>query len=200
MKSLEELKQIIKNSLSEKRYLHVLSVVDEVRVLSNVFEIDDKEPLLHAALLHDCTKEWSFDKHLEYARENSHTLSESDLKSTPVLHARTGAIRALKEFGEDDRVFDIIFCHTTGKANMNLLEKILFIADFIEKGRSYTACIETRKAFYDDIEKCNTLKERLRALDRAVLSSLEFTVSYLQKKEMFVHPDTLCAIKYLGEI
>ena len=200
MKSLEELKEIIQASLSEKRYEHVLSVVDEENFLSDVFEIADRSPLLHAALLHDCTKEWSLERHLEYARENSHALSESDIKSPPVLHARTGAIRAMAEFGEDDRVFDIIFCHTTGKADMNLCEKILFIADFIEKGRSYTACIETRNGFYADIEKCKTLEERLCALDRAVLSSLEFTVSYLQKKEMFVHPDTLCAIEYLGEI
>ena len=190
----EQAKEEMKKTLSPKRFLHVLAVAEEVGDMCAIFGFADRYRLITSALLHDCTKPFSYEEHLSYARLNGLSLSEDDICSPEVLHARTGALRAEHEFGTDGKE---IFCHTTGKEDMTLSEKILFLADYIEKTRQHEICLKTRAEFYSSLK--NNPENKLRILDETVLKVLENTVRYLQEKQFFIHSDTLRAIDFLKE-
>ena len=101
------------------------------------------------------------------------------------------------EFGETEEVADIIACHTTGKANMTLSQKIIFIADYTEKTRKHEICLAERKALHEGLENAVTREEKLKLIDESTLRILENTVSYLNEKAVFIHPDTISAIDFL---
>ncbi len=190
------LKKEMRKALTMKRFSHVLAVVSEVERLCKIFEISNVSNLTASALLHDCTKPLSYEEHIAYAEKYGFVLSEDDLKSPEVLHARTGALKAEREYGVNG---DAIFCHTTGKADMTVPEKILFLADYIEKTRTHEICIETRRAFYSELESAKTLEDKLKILDKTVLTVLENTVRHLETKKAFIHKDTYLAIDFLKE-
>ena len=192
----EKAKEIMQKTLSTKRFSHVLAVAEEVEVLCKIFEISDTTSLILSALLHDCTKPLSYDEHLAYAKKHDFTLSDDDLNSPEVLHARTGALRVECEWGLRGNE---IYCHTTGKANMTVPEKILFLADYIEKTRTHEICIETRRSFYESLPDAKSHTDKLEILDKTVLTVLENTVQYLKTKQAFIHKDTYLAIDFLKE-
>lgn len=182
----------MKKTLDEKRFSHVLAVADEVESLCKIYDIADSDTLVMSALLHDCTKPLSYDEHIKYAEKAGLELTADDLNSPEVLHARTGAVKAESEYhirGSE------IFCHTTGKENMTLGEKILFLSDYIETTRQHEICKKTRREFYSSLSK----EDKFRLLDRTVLRVLENTVDHLRKKQAFIHSDTLRAIDFLKE-
>ena len=190
--TFDEIKQRMETSLPQKRFSHVISVVEEVQVLADIFGAD-REALTLAALLHDCTKPFSYAEHIAYAEEHTLSLSEDDVRSPEVLHARTGAVMAVKEYGLGEDVFSLIYCHCTAKEDMSLEEKILFLSDYIEKTRTHEICLKTRAEFYSELEKGNKSK----TLDTTVLRVLINTVEHLKDKNMFIHSDTLRAIEFL---
>lgn len=191
-----QLKEEMKKILSPKRFSHTLAVAEETRALCEIFDIPEKDTLVAASLLHDCTKPLTYSEHIAYAEKYEFVLSEDDLKSPEVLHARTGALKAEHEFGVSGNE---IFCHTTGKADMTVSEKILFLADYIEKTRPHEICIETRRAFYSSIDRATTLEEKFKILDKTVLTILKNTVHHLENKQAFIHKDTYLAIDFLNE-
>lgn len=195
--TFDEMKSKIKASLPEKRFNHVMAVVEEARALAEIFEIENRDNFIISALLHDCTKPFSYDEHLEYAKSSGLVLSDDDLASPEVLHSRTGAVMAKKEFLQGDDAFDIIYCHSTGKADMSLEEKLIFLADYIENTRVHEVCRKTRLEFYTDLEACISLEDKIKVLDKTVLKVLQSTVSHLKDKNAFIHSDTLRAIEFL---
>ena len=98
------------------------------------------------------------------------------------------------EFGASDTVACAIHCHTTGKEDMSLFEKLLFIADFTEETRVHKSCITERKTLDTALENA---KNTEREIDASVLRILENTVSYLTEKKVFIHSDTCRAIDFL---
>ena len=102
-------------------------------------------------------------------------------------HSKIGAEMAADIFGiEDEDILNAIANHTTGRAGMSTLEKIIFLADAIEPGRNYPGVSEIRKAAETD-------------LDRACIMSLEHTIEYVNEKGWYLHPDSLKAKEYLEE-
>lgn len=191
-----KIKEEMQRILPEKRYGHTLAVAEEVETLCGIFGISEKDALVTSALLHDCTKPLSYNEHLAYAEKSGLILSEDDLNSPEVLHARTGALKAEREYGASGNE---IFCHTTGKADMTLSEKILFLADYIEKTRTHEICIETRREFYSALERAEAIEDKLKILDSTVLKVLENTVRHLEDTQTFIHKDTHLAIDFLKE-
>ena len=189
---LEKMKEI----LPEKRYLHTQSVMEEVKNIAGIFNLDP-DKLSRSAILHDCTKPKSYDEHLEIIKKVGIPLSQDDLNSPETLHAVTGSIEAKTTYFQPDDVCDMIRWHSTGKEDMTLCEKILFLADFIEKTRTYEKCIKTREEFYKKLNEKTTDKEKQKVLDTTVLEVLSFTLSFLEKKNLFIHPETYKARDFL---
>lgn len=192
----EEIRERMCQTLSPKRFEHVLGVVDCIEYLAEKSGVD-REKAVTAALLHDATKPWTVEEHLEWARLNSLSLSDDDISSPEVLHSRTGALLSRLEYGCCDEVYRAIFCHTTGKADMTYLEMILFVADFIEKTRAHASCIEERERLSASLEKISCIKEAQHEIKASTLRILENTVSYLSEKKVFIHSDTHRAIDFL---
>ena len=184
-------------SLSGKRLLHVLAVEKMADRLARLyFENEDDLALISAAaLLHDNTKELSFEEHLELIKHYGADVLPEDIESPPTLHAITGALVIPDRYPEfsDDRVIGAVKYHTTGRSGMNLYEKIVFLADYIDETRAYPDCVAVRSLFWDADLQSMSLNERIRHLDLAIISAIDRTLSHLEKEGRTIHPATRAA-------
>ncbi len=187
----------MKKVLPESRFTHVMAVVEEAEFLAQAVGCKSFDTLIRAAILHDCTKPLTYSEQISFAEKYSYPLTEDDLRSPEVLHSVTGALAARYEFGETDEVASLIFFHTTGKADMSLFEKILFISDYTEHTRRHDVCRAERELLHNGLEKARSNEERIKLLDISALRILENTVSHLKEKKVFIHPDTIRAIDFL---
>ncbi len=192
---IEKLRDRVALRLSEKRMKHILGVEDMAFRLGLLFFNDDESLnlLTAAALLHDITKEISDKEQLAIIKENKYSLLPEELASMPTIHALTGALVIPKEFPEfaDKRLTEAVKWHTTGKKDMNLYEKIIFLADYIEETRTHSACVSLREEFFSARPTDMSEVERLLHLDRTVLKAMENTLGYLRENGLPVHPATL---------
>jgi len=184
----------IRKALSEKRLLHSFSVEREVHRLCLLLGVspEKRRELRVAALLHDLTKEKSPSEQIRLAEEHRVSFSSPDLLSPAVQHGITAFLLVRDALPEDCAL--AIRYHTTGRENMTLSEKILYLADYMEETRTYESCRRVRAQFYDDLPA--SLPQRLARLDACVLSTLEETVRFLKKRNMAVHPDSERALEY----
>lgn len=169
----------LQERLSSKRYQHSLGVAEEAVRLAKHYGADEEKAYL-AGLVHDCAKEIPGEKTVTLLREKYGVTPDAIALRTPkILHGALGACIAQSEFHIDDpEILDAIRYHTTGKANMSLLSKIIYIADYIEPGRNYPDVDKLRKMTYEDI-------------DRAMLFGIDFTIGKLIETGIVIHPDTL---------
>lgn len=144
----------------------------------------DPEKARRAGILHDCTKYLELAEQLQLCREYGVALDDLEQKAVKLLHSKTGAAVARHVFGAPDDIFEAIFWHTTGKADMTLLEKILYLADYIEPTRDF-----------DGVEELRTLA--YRDLDAAVLQGLEMSMADLNERGVPVHRNTRQARDWL---
>lgn len=140
--------------LDEPRFIHTLGVAYTAAALAMRYSYDINKAFL-AGLLHDCAKAYSSDSYIERAKENGIEINEVEINHPGLLHAKLGAFYAKSIYGVDDTdILDSIVCHTTGKPEMSLLEKILYISDYIEPNRTKQERLaEIRKESFDDIDK-----------------------------------------------
>ncbi len=131
-----------------------------------------------AGILHDCTKYLSLEEQLDLCRKYHVELDELEEQAVKLLHSKTGACIARYVFGENDDIYNAIFWHTTGKANMTCLEKILYLADYIEPNRDFPGVEELRALAYQD-------------LDAAMLRGLEMSIRDLTQRGVSVHRHTM---------
>ena len=188
----------VRAKMGEHRFCHTLSVAKETLSLAEafVFSENDAKRLFVAALLHDYTKAYSTEKQLSIAKEYGVTLSKDDLASPPVLHSRTAAAVVSKKFPNhtDDEICEAIRCHTVGKKEMSLFDKLLFLADYIEETRTHPICQETRKQFYEKLASGNNKEKTLNDTLRQVLQN---TIDYVTKQGNEVHSDSLNMLENL---
>ena len=139
-----------------------------------------------AALLHDCTKKLLLEEQLALCEKYGVALDELQRSALKLQHALTGAEIARDVFGVSDAVYEAIRWHTTGKAGMTALEKVIYLADYIEPTRDFPGVEELRKAVYED-------------LDRGLLLGLEMTVEEMAAWGNPVHQYTIQARDYLAQ-
>ncbi len=187
--------------VTEKRYPHILGTEEECLRLAEIFSFSEseREELGAAALLHDITKRFNTDEHIKYMKSIGKQIPKSNLKCDKTLHALTGAYFAREKYPElvNDRIFFAIYYHTTGKGNMSLFEKLLYLADYIEPTRTFDDCVKVRERFYNGIKNAKNMSEKLNALDDTLLFSLDLTVDDLKRRGRLIHPDTMGAREYL---
>lgn len=182
------------SGLSPRRLSHTYGVEKAAIMLANNhYPTLDKRIVSAAALLHDCTKEKDAEGHREIAKKYGAVFDETTASTVKLQHAVTGAAVAEKEFLLPEAALAIL-THTTAAANMNPLQKIIYMADFIEENRKDELCLSVRQYYF------NSLKEdKTRALDKTLLFALEESIKLLRQECKNVHPHTLEARNFIKE-
>ncbi len=168
MISIKKAKQIAKKNLTEKRYYHTLCVYKLAVKLAQIHG-ESQEKAAIAALFHDIAKEMSKEKILKLFNENGIIKYEVDNHPFAVWHALAGSIIAQYDYGIDDEdILSAIECHSTGKENMTLLDKIIYIADVASEDRQYSSADKIRKDAQVNLDKAliDALSESIAMLKR----------------------------------
>ncbi len=181
---IPEFRKKLQKKLKETRYEHSLSVSLTCVCLAmrHGYPLDKAEL---AGLLHDCAKRYDDETILKHCKKHGIVVTDDEKKAPAVLHAKYGAWMARNRFGiEDADILEAIACHTTGKPDMGLLDKILYVADYMEARRDKAPRLtEIRKLAFED-------------LDEALYQILRGTLNYLERKGSFIDPMTRETYQY----
>lgn len=176
----DEYKELLKKRLNEKRYYHSLCVADEAVRLAKKYGANPDKAYL-AGLLHDITKNSSDQEHLKIFDSFGIILSDTEKNAKKLWHAISGAAYLEHILKIDDaEIIDAVRYHTTAKANMSLLAKILYLADFTSLDRDY-----------DDVSVIRKLVDK--SLDDAFIYALQYSICDLVNNKRAVHIDTINA-------
>lgn len=173
----------------ERRFSHTLGVVSEAERLAPKFGVDTEKARV-TALLHDCAK--NLDEKLGepfavLCQKYGVKLDECAKNENALVHAFLGAAVAYKDYGiEDHEILEAIYYHTTARANMTPLEKLIYIADMTEPGRTIEQAEEIRRLVEIDI-------------DEALIYAIGCSIKHVIKKGTLIHPDSVHALNYLIE-
>lgn len=158
----------LKKYLDEDRLWHTLGVMHTAAAMAMVYG-EDMEKAQIAGLLHDCAKCIPTKKKLKLCKENHIPVTDFEKNHPFLLHAKVGAFIAREKYGvKDPEILQAIEWHTTGKENMSRLEKIIYIADYIEPARNKAPRLGyIRKIAFEDLDRCmyEILADTLQYLD-----------------------------------
>ena len=180
MKKFDEYKEILSKRLDKDRYYHSLCVADEALRLAEKYGGNTEKCYL-AGLLHDITKNADAEEHLQIFESFGIMLSVVEKNAQKLWHAMSGAAYIENVLIIDDaELLDAVRYHTTAKADMSLTAKLLYLADFTSKDRSYP-----------DVNIMRKLVDK--SLDEAFLYALKYSIIDLTERSKAIHPDTLAA-------
>ena len=182
---MEQLEPIVLRLLNPNRINHVLGCRDTAVELARRWGADENDAA-RAGILHDITKALDGPLQLTLCREYGTILDEFGYKYPKTLHALTGSLVAERVFGESPAVVNAICHHTTGKADMNLLEKIIYVADYMEPCRNFPGVEKLRELAFSDI-------------DAALKLGLEMTLEHLKNLGDEVSPASREALEFLNK-
>lgn len=191
---VEKIRQKIKKSMDPVLYKHSMATLDSALHLyeKHFIKNTDKNKgsqkyardtyrLSVSALLHDYAKIFSYEELVDMALENRWDIDKFSLNCRPILHGIIGDFVAERDFGISDRkILDAIKYHSTGRKNMSIIEKIIYISDKIEKTREYEGVGVLRRLSEKDLDIC-------------LLEVYKRTVIYVLNKNQALHPQT-CGI------
>ena len=180
---MEELEKVVISLLNSNRVAHVLGCRDTAAELAKIWGADETDAA-RAGLLHDITKALDGPLQLTLCREYGKVLDDFSHNNPKTLHALTGSLVAQRIFGENKAVVDAIESHTTGKPNMNTLEKIIYVADYMEPCRNFPGVEQLRHLAYTD-------------LDKALELGLSMTLKLLKEQGRQISPASREALAYL---
>ena len=169
----------------QKRVPHIRGTEEEAARLARRWGAD-VTLARRAGILHDCTKYLTGPEQLAVCEKYGVPLDPLEHDAVKLLHSKTGACIARAVFGEPDEVYEAIFWHTTAKADMSVLEKILYLADYIEPNRTFDGVERLRRLAYED-------------LDKALLLGVETTIQEMRDRKLPIHTNTLQAQRWLRE-
>jgi len=175
--NLEEIEKIVKKRLSEQRYYHSKCVMERCEEIALKFGFDI-ETAKKVGIAHDVAKELSPEEKIEYCKKNNIEIDEMEERNTTLLHAKIGADIAKKEFGFSESMAMAIKAHTTGLPKMDMLAKILFIADRTSKERNLP-----------DIDYINGLLDK--DIDETILYILDKKIELQIQKRAIMHINSI---------
>lgn len=180
MNDLEFLKRILKNKLPKKRYIHSIGVCDTAVKLADIYSVS-KEKAAVAGVLHDYAKYLSENEARNYIMEFQIEIDEVMDKQIELAHGLIGAELVRRELEIDDTdILNSIKYHTVGRKNMTDIEKIIYLADYIEPNRKFPGIEEIRKIAVND-------------LDKATLMALNNSINYVISKGLLLHSNSIFA-------
>lgn len=183
-----EMTEKLKTKLSPKRFEHSIGVEYTAATMAYMYGADYEKALI-AGLLHDCAKYLSNDKKILKCEKRGIPISKCEYENPELLHAKLSAAYAREKYGvEDEDILNAITYHTTGRPGMSTLEKIIYIADYIEPNRNVLPEMEViRREAYTDLDKC-------------LVHILRNCVEYLDKKGAVVDPMTQETYEYYSKL
>lgn len=173
-----KIQEKLRNCLDKERFEHTVGVMYTAGCLAMAYGYSIEKAML-AGLLHDCAKCIPKDEMIRLCQENEVSISNSEMANKSLLHAKAGAILAQKEYHITDKeILHAIQVHTTGEPNMSLLDKIIYIADYIEPARDQAPHLDIiRQLAYQDIDSC--------------VAKISYdTLCYLKQKTYVIDPTT----------
>ena len=182
---MEELEKVVVSLLNPNRVAHVLGCRDTAVDLAKHWGADETDAA-RAGILHDITKALDGPLQLTLCEGYGKMLGEFSRKYPKTLHALTGSLVAQRIFGENENVVSAICHHTSGRADMTLLEKIIYVADYMEPCRNFPGVENLRRLAYLDI-------------DSALKLGLEMTLEHLARQGNEVSPETREALTWLEQ-
>ena len=182
---IEELEAVVTALLKPSRVAHVLGCRQTAKKLAKIHGADPTDAQ-RAALLHDITKALDGDHQLTLCREYGINLDDFSANNPKTLHALTGSLVAKRIFGENEAVVAAIRSHTTGKADMNTLQKIIYVADYMEPNRDFPGVEQLRQLAYTD-------------LDGALKLGLTMTLQLLMEQGRDISPESRQALEFLSK-
>jgi len=192
---LDDLRMSVSFRLSEKRYRHTYEVEKMSEFLASLYDWDNMNKIRAAALLHDITKEYKTDAHLKICRERGIELHPEAHLAPKTLHAVTAAAlipELYPEFADEDIITAVRY-HTTGRRDMTLIEKLVYLADYIDMTRDFEDCVKLRRFFLDKKPERMTREERLHHLDDTLILSFNMTIKGILDEGGLVSLDTMDA-------
>ncbi|MCD7818768.1 MAG: bis(5'-nucleosyl)-tetraphosphatase (symmetrical) YqeK [Lachnospiraceae bacterium] len=186
--NINKMQKKLKKEIDEARFIHTQGVMYTAAALAMCYE-EDLEHTCVAGLLHDCAKCIPNGQKIKLSQYYKIPISAIERKSPHLLHAKLGACIAQDKYGiNDPEILNAIRFHTTGKPDMTVLEKIIFVSDYIEPGRTKAPNLPLirHEAFSD--------------LDYAVYLTLRDTLSYLEQTNTSLDNQTVVAYNYYGDL
>ena len=192
---LSSLREKISSLMSPKRFYHTQEVEKMAARIGEIYAPDKVDVLRAAGLLHDITKEYSTEKQLQICREFGIITSKQDILTPKTFHAKTAAavIPVLYPEFADSEVISAVRWHTTGRENMTLLEKIVYLADYIDGSRKFEDCVKLRNIFWDACPKNMSEEERDTHLTKTLVISFDMTLKGLIAGNAIISEDTFRA-------
>ncbi len=186
MDQTEGYKELLKKRLTAKRYTHTVSVAQTAAKLAKMYESDADQAYM-AGLMHDYARDLSPTELLTIAQENDLISDHAEVINPDLLHGVAGAFLLKKEgLITDEAILQAIRYHTTGHPKMSKLDKIIYIADYIEPGRDFPGVDKLRTMSYQN-------------LDYGVLAGLDHTIMFLLQSGAFIHPLSIAARNHMLE-
>lgn len=174
---IEQIQERIKQILSEKRYNHSLAVMQRSEELAKIYG-EDPEKAKKVGLAHDVAKEMKIDEIMKIIKENNIELDDIEMQNPGLWHAKIGATICKNEFGFTQEMVQAVESHTLGKENMDLLSKILFVADATGLDRNWA-----------DLEYARKLSEK--DLDATIIYIIDLNIRENLEKGKQIHPDSI---------
>ena len=188
MVKYEILYEDVKQAVSEKRFKHILGVVERAIEYAQIYKVN-VEDVKMAAILHDIAKEIPQEESYQMLDKFGVELDEIEKKNFNLVHSKLGAAIAKYQYGLSDDIVNAISYHTTGRARMTTLEKIIYLADATEKNRVYVGELNTL-----------TLDEVValikKDIDAGLSYVLTFTLKSLLVRNLYIHMDSVEAYNF----
>ena len=194
-KQITLLRESVRSAMSERRFYHTLEVEKMAVRLGELYAPEKLFEIRAAALLHDITKEKSTEEHIDILSSHNVEISAIDRLSEKTLHSRTAELVILykyPEFAQTD-ILCAVRRHTTGQADMTLLDAIIYLADYIDMSRKFDDCVRIREYFWGKEPDKMSMSDRLIHLWQTLLLSFDITLKALVEEGAVISSDTVDA-------
>lgn len=188
MVTYEELYEKVKSEVSEKRFNHILGVIKRTEEYASVYPVNLEEAKI-AALLHDVAKEYSQEKSYEILEKYGYQLDKIEENNDNLIHGKVAGVIAKYEYGLSENIVNAISFHTTGRENMSMLEKVIYLADATEPGRVY-------KDGSNKLTVEETVSLVKKDIDAGMLYVLKWNLESLLRKGLLIHLDSVKAYNF----
>ncbi len=196
---IDALRNEISSLMSGYRLAHTLGVEEEAVRLGALFAPEKEDVLRVSALLHDITKEFSYQKQLQLCEKLGIIIPCCAKNAPKTLHAITAAAVISTEYPlfAEKEVTQAVRWHTTGRADMSITEKLIYLADYIEAGRKFEDCIRLREYFYGAKPEKMSFEEKNLHLDKTLVLSFDMTIRQLLCEGITIDENTFSARNHL---
>ena len=190
---INSLRERVSAQMSDFRFVHTAEVEKMAERLGRLYAPDKLDLLRAAALLHDVTKELKPDAQIQMLSDAGEFVSEFDIASPKILHARTAPLEIKQRYAEfaHPELLDAVRYHTTGRADMSVCECVIFLADYIDESRKFDDCVYLRNYFWSAEPEKMDAQARLKHLYETMIKAFDLTVAGLVAEKSLISAESI---------